>query len=199
MIKKIISIGLTLIMCLSLFGGCSSGYLRDYDWSDDSFSFEIVANKTEARIGDEIEFMATFKNLSGKNLWITVPYWGPRNGAENIIGKAPRWISATDHGFYRLSKDEIIIQIQRIVITERMVGRAYCMYCSDIECDRCKYESQYDCSCNKCLCNMPFQLFHHNGMGFWIGRIRNPFSRDDAVYRFVSLGENILINIIGWG
>jgi len=60
MIKKIISIGLTLILCLSIFGGCGSGYLRDYEWSEDSFSFEHVASVTEARVGDEIEFTATF-------------------------------------------------------------------------------------------------------------------------------------------
>jgi len=71
MIKKIISMGLALIMCLSIFGGCSD-WVDDYEWSDDSFSLEVVVDNIEVLVGEEVTVTATFRNLSGRNLYVYI-------------------------------------------------------------------------------------------------------------------------------
>jgi hypothetical protein len=66
MAKKILTLGVIVIMALGLFVGCGSNYV--YQESD--FSLEISVDKTEVSVGDTIHLVATLKNLSGKDIRI---------------------------------------------------------------------------------------------------------------------------------
>jgi uncharacterized repeat protein (TIGR01451 family) len=66
MIKKIIALGVMLIMCLGLFYGCTN----DYTYKVEDFRLTITVDKTEVSVGDTIKFVATFKNLSGQDIRI---------------------------------------------------------------------------------------------------------------------------------
>lgn len=73
-IKRLGAIGVVLAMLFSMFiigTGCTH-WETDYEWGEDSFYFSVTANKEYARIDDEIEITATFKNLSGRNLLVSV-------------------------------------------------------------------------------------------------------------------------------
>ena len=68
--KKIVAILLTGAMLtmagFSLFS-CDDSW-KDYVYQEGDFELTIEVDKTEAKVGDEIEITATFKNLSGRDL-----------------------------------------------------------------------------------------------------------------------------------
>jgi len=56
-----------LFLTVSL-SGCSDGFVSDYEWSENSFSLEVTADRTDVRFGEEVTIITTFRNLSGRNL-----------------------------------------------------------------------------------------------------------------------------------
>ena len=71
MIKKALALTFAVIILIgvSALSGC---WQRNYRWNEDSFSFEVTADREYARIGDEVKVTTTFRNLSGRNLLVTV-------------------------------------------------------------------------------------------------------------------------------
>ena len=69
MFKKIIALGVTVIMIFS-FSACGS----NYEYKEGDFSLVIKADKAEARGGDVVYVTAALKNLSGRNIRIKMSH-----------------------------------------------------------------------------------------------------------------------------
>jgi len=71
MIKKALALTFAVIILIGVLAlsGC---WQRNYEWSEDSFSLEINLSQEYAKIGDEVEISTIFRNLSGRNLLVTV-------------------------------------------------------------------------------------------------------------------------------
>ncbi|MCL2861937.1 MAG: hypothetical protein FWE22_05970 [Firmicutes bacterium] len=67
-IFRFILVGILAFVFAMPMLGCQ--YETNYQHSEKSFSFILASSASEIRIGEEIEFTATFKNLSGRNLRI---------------------------------------------------------------------------------------------------------------------------------
>ena len=63
-ITKILTLGVLIVMSIGLFAGCGG----NYKYQESDFNLTVMVNRTEARVGEEVEITATFKNLSGKNI-----------------------------------------------------------------------------------------------------------------------------------
>jgi len=71
--KRLATVGMAVVMLFVVFISVGCTYWEtDYEWNDDSFSLELSIDRCYARIGDEVILTATFRNLSGRNLLITV-------------------------------------------------------------------------------------------------------------------------------
>ena len=70
MIKKIICVGVILVMCLGLLVGCEN----DYVYKEGDFSLEITVDKTSVSVGDSVTVTAKFKNLSGRNIRVQMSH-----------------------------------------------------------------------------------------------------------------------------
>lgn len=70
MIKRIICLGVFLVVCLGMFSGCAN----DYAYKEGDFSLIVKADKTEVSVGDTIKVTATLKNLSGRNICIQMSH-----------------------------------------------------------------------------------------------------------------------------
>lgn len=64
--KKILILGLTLMMCLGAFSGCCN----ENEYKEGDFRLTVAASQTEARLGDTVEITATLTNVSGRNITI---------------------------------------------------------------------------------------------------------------------------------
>jgi len=95
-------------MAVSLFAGCGTEWASDYEWSEHSFFFEVVANKTEARMGDEVVITATFKNLSGYNLRITVPEWRRSMASKILLLRDRMWDGESYIGIIILTRARLL-------------------------------------------------------------------------------------------
>jgi len=80
--KTIIKKAILLLCCVgllfttfSLVSCTRTEWETDYEFSENSFSLEVVGNRTDVRVGDTVTVIATFRNLSGRNLRIWVAEW----------------------------------------------------------------------------------------------------------------------------
>ncbi|MCL2255350.1 MAG: hypothetical protein FWC11_00645 [Firmicutes bacterium] len=154
--KRILKLILVAILAMTFavpMVGCDS-YETGYAWSEDSFSLTVEASATEARIGDELEFTATFKNLSGRNLRVALRYPSFLNGRMSTVT-----VFGENYEINRnrnsLSRDEVIVETWRFVVTENMLLRPNCANSARYPYDyppRCEYCQQsntfYQGECN---------------------------------------------------
>ena len=98
-IKKILALGVMVIMALGLFAGCGP---EDYVYKEGDFSLETLVDKTEVSVGVAVKVTATLKNLSGRDIRIQLNHTDDKK-PEDIISVA---LFAEDaaHDFVRTGK-----------------------------------------------------------------------------------------------
>ena len=193
---KLKKIGLVIVASIFMFaafvvGGCTR-WETDYEWGENSFYFSAVANKTDVRVGDTVEITATFKNLSGRNLQVTVPAWrefddDPTNleqliifGFRTLITRAPRTL--------HIPYNAVVSVVETFVVWG---------------CD-CEYllDNWYDYLCC-CFTNCGLYLYGYDifdvgvGVLFYTGRLRRrdrSYSRWPSLLDRVALGTSIAFN-----
>ena len=95
-----------MLLVSVLFAGCTN-WISSYEWSEDSFSLQIVADRADVKLGEEITITVTFRNLSGRNLHVYVksppPHpWthnrrqGRQNGRNENFNSAALLLSHSD-------------------------------------------------------------------------------------------------------
>jgi len=83
-IKRLAAIGIATVMLFTAFtvSGCST---RGYEWSEESFSLEIAADRDSAYLGEYVTLTITFENLTTNSAWVSVPWGNRRYGLESIV------------------------------------------------------------------------------------------------------------------
>jgi len=190
---KLKKIGLVIVASIFVFaafavGGCTR-WETDYEWSENSFYFSAVANKTDVQVGDTVEITATFKNLSGRNLQVTVPAWewyndDPANleqlilfGTITMPWRSPRTLRIPNNA----------------VVETTMSFEVWGCYCEYGFC--CDWYYYFDC----CLyrCNLYIYGYDEFGISpwiiFYIGRLKG---RDRRYFRWDSLLERVTLGTV---
>jgi len=163
--KRFLSLGLAFIMLFALAGLSGCRWERNYRWSESSFLFETTASKTDVRVGDTIELTSTFRNLSGRNLLVTVParriFDDDPTNLEQIIFFGLTLGSATPRSL-RIPYNAVVSVVNVFTV------ECICEYLYNYH-----YEYIYDFhKCNLCLYGHDF-FEVPTSASFYMGRLRN--------------------------
>jgi hypothetical protein len=78
-VKRVVLLGVTLMLCFGFLSGCGS----NYTYQEDDFRLTVTVDKTEAVVGETVTVTAIFENISGQN--IRVQGWSARQKLDDIL------------------------------------------------------------------------------------------------------------------